>query len=565
MHLAIGHYSIGACDGVNTVIWRTVTELRKFNPELRITLFGKVTKEIDDFLPWQAGKLTYRNIEEISPDYHIPGLEGKSIQYQRAHDYIWHGTNVAEKLQQQFADADIVMMENLSVGVNPSVTYAFYLWTLWEYQAKSNKRFFVRVHDFAQQRPANFDNVKKFQAFLPSEMPDWHQILYPSTPNIEYMAINTYDYYRLLDHGVEPQRVWYVPNSIDNSLASTCIPSETTDQKDNGSATQRTAEGPSAAEPSHQLTGPCRQLRRLLETEKGIDPQAAILYYPVRAIPRKNVEEAIYLLNLLNKLAKTPEYREKYDLAQEYHLVVSLGGGSEDEKKYTQILQEFVKQSSADYPNGMPVTIDISDLVGLHRQYDPDEPARIVKYGVADMYSLAHTTVSTSVMEGFGFVFIEPWVVGQCVIGRNIPTVTMDFVKAGISLDHLYSALLVNGLDYVDVGTDQSDGGLNLRLQEILKLKDMEYLRKILNKNSASLRATLKLFRHERRRNPRRNLIAINRKMVLENYSSKAVVGLLNRIILHQEPSYIEPRPGTHQIGKSRMPKQTKMAANIEY
>ena len=80
MHLAIGHYSIGSYDGVNTVIWRTVNELQRIDPNMQITLFGKTTPDINHFLPWKTGKLAYRNIEEISPDYRIPGLEGKSVQ-----------------------------------------------------------------------------------------------------------------------------------------------------------------------------------------------------------------------------------------------------------------------------------------------------------------------------------------------------------------------------------------------------------------------------------------------------------------------------------------------------
>ncbi len=512
MHLAIGHYSIGALDGVNTVIWRTVTELLKRDPNLKITLFGKASKQINSFLPWETDRLEYKNIEEISPDYRIPGLEGKSIQIQRVHDYIWHGTNVAERLQQVFADADSVIMENLSVGVNPSVTYAFYLWTLWEYQAKTDKRFFVRVHDFAQQRPANFCNVKKFQAFLPTDMPDWHQILYPSTPNIEYISINTNDYNRLLDHGVEPRRVWYVPNSIDDSL----------------SKQYKICPETGGAEV------PCIDLRKKLEEKHGIDPEAAIIFYPVRAIPRKNVEESIYILHLLNNLTTIPNFKEKYDITQNFHLVVSLGGGSEEEKRYCNKLKDFVKE------NNLPVTIDISDMVALHREYDIDDPGKIIKYGVSDMYSITRMTISTSIMEGFGFVFIEPWVLGQCVIGRNIPSVTIDFMKTGVSLDHLYSALLVNGCDYADLGKNKPDGGLDTRLQEIIKLEDPEYLRMIISKNNASLNATFKLFRYERRRNARRNLVVANQKKVVESYSSKTVVGLLNRIMLHQEPTYIE-------------------------
>ena len=503
MHIAIGHYFIGASDGVNTVIWRTVRELQQIDPTLGITLFGKATGGIDQFLPWNDGLLNYENIEELSPDYSVPGLEAKSIEAQQVHDYIWHGTNVAERLRRKFADADVVLMENLSVGINPSIAYAFYLWTLWEYQANSSKRFLVRAHDFAQQRPANFRNIKKFQAFLPSEMPDWHQILYPSTPNIEYIAINTVDYYRLRDHGIESNRTWYVPNSIDDSLIG--------------------------------QTDESGELRRQLNETKGIDPEASILFYPVRAIPRKNVEEAFFLLCLLNNLAKQAEYKDKYQLDEKFHLVVSLGGSSQQEKQYTAQLQEFARR------NNLPVTIGIDDLVGLHRQYDPENPHRLVRYGVADMYALCRMTLSTSLMEGFGFVFIEPWAVGQCVIGRNIPSVTIDFEKAGVSLDHLYTVLLVNGVDYADLGMNDADGGLARRLEEIAKLDDPEYLRLVITKNSAPLRGTLKLFRSERRRSLRRTLIRGNQQKVLANYSSRVVVDRLYAVITGQEPPNQDP------------------------
>ncbi|KPK74041.1 MAG: hypothetical protein AMJ79_14810 [Phycisphaerae bacterium SM23_30] len=512
MHLAIGHYIIGSSDGVNTVIWRTVNELLQIDPTMKITIFGKAAPEIDKFLPWHNDQLNYCDVPEMSPDFHIPGLEGKSVQIQRVHDYIWHGTNVAEILQEKLYDADVVLMENLSVGINPAATYAFYLWTLKEYQAKTQKRFFVRVHDFAQQRPANFANIKKFQAHLPSDMPDWHQILYPSAPNIEYLAINTNDYFRLMDHGIEPTKIWYTPNCIDNSLLQ------------------------------HQ---PVRHdaggLRRQLEEEKGLDPEAAVLFYPVRAIPRKNVEEAIYLLQMLNNLVQDLEYRQKYHLERRFHLVVSLGGKSLEEKQYCTRLQEFIRQ------HHLPVTIDISDLVGLHREYDPENPDHIIKYGVADMYHISSMTVSTSVLEGFGFVFIEPWLMGHGVIGRNIPSVTMDFTKAGLSLDHLYNVLLINGIDFADLGAEDPDGGLNKRLLEVEKIDHPEYLRMILQKNSAPLKATLRMFRPERRRSAPRNIIIANRKKVFANYSSPVVVGKLYRILNKQEPTYLLPIHGQRQ------------------
>ena len=507
MHIAIGHYSIGARDGVNTVIWRTVNQLLQIDPSLHVCLFGKTCEGIDKFLPWHNSQLRYVDVPELSPGYKIPGLEGKDIRIQRVHDYIWHGTNVAEELREQFADEDIIMMENLSVGVNPAVMYAFYLWTLWEYQAGSSKRFLVRVHDFAQQRPDNFKNIKKFRTYLPNEMPDWHQILYPCTPNVEYIAINTPDYYRLMDHGIEPSHIWYVPNSIDDSLS--------------------------------RCEEPTVELRELLNERKGIDPHAAILFYPVRAIPRKNVEEAMFLLKLFNRLAEQEEHRQRYNLDAKYHLVVSLDGGSDEEKRYAQRLRDYAAERD------LPVTIDISDLVGLQRKYDPEQPENILRYGVADMYSISRMTISTSVLEGFGFVFIEPWVLEHCVVGRNIPAVTMDFTKAGMSLEHLYNALLVEGTDYADLGSGNTDGGLAARLEAIDRLDDENFVNKFWNANKTALQSMLRLFRHDRRQDPRRSLVRANRKKALENYSSKEVVGLLYRIMDKTEPTYIDPRRAT--------------------
>ena len=42
LHLGIGHYGIGFRDGVNTVIARNVRALSAIDPDMRITLFGKL-------------------------------------------------------------------------------------------------------------------------------------------------------------------------------------------------------------------------------------------------------------------------------------------------------------------------------------------------------------------------------------------------------------------------------------------------------------------------------------------------------------------------------------------
>jgi hypothetical protein len=51
--------------------------------------------------------------------------------------------------------------------------------------------------------------------------------------------------------------------------------------------------------------------------------------------------------------------------------------------------------------------------------------------------------VTTSVKEGFGFSFLEPWTARRAAVGRRINAVCGDFEEEGIRLPHLYSSLAV--------------------------------------------------------------------------------------------------------------------------
>jgi glycosyltransferase involved in cell wall biosynthesis len=72
--------------------------------------------------------------------------------------------------------------------------------------------------------------------------------------------------------------------------------------------------------------------------------------------------------------------------------------------------------------------------------------------GVDDFQGLlasAHALVTTSVGEGFGLAFLEPWLSGRPLAGRDLPEITRDFRANGIRLDDLYQRLLVP-LDWID-------------------------------------------------------------------------------------------------------------------
>jgi glycosyltransferase involved in cell wall biosynthesis len=62
--------------------------------------------------------------------------------------------------------------------------------------------------------------------------------------------------------------------------------------------------------------------------------------------------------------------------------------------------------------------------------------------------ALADAAATTSVAEGFGLAFLEPWLMGRPVLGRDLPDITADARDAGLDLHDLYSRLDVP-LDWI--------------------------------------------------------------------------------------------------------------------
>jgi glycosyltransferase involved in cell wall biosynthesis len=57
--------------------------------------------------------------------------------------------------------------------------------------------------------------------------------------------------------------------------------------------------------------------------------------------------------------------------------------------------------------------------------------------------SAADRVLTTSVAEGFGLVFLEPWLAGKPLIGRDLPEITGDFAAAGLRFEHLRASFAV--------------------------------------------------------------------------------------------------------------------------
>ncbi len=61
----------------------------------------------------------------------------------------------------------------------------------------------------------------------------------------------------------------------------------------------------------------------------------------------------------------------------------------------------------------------------------------------AERMAGCRAVLTTSVAEGFGLAFLEPWVHGRAVAGRDLPEITGEFREAGLAFDGLYEGFPV--------------------------------------------------------------------------------------------------------------------------
>ncbi|MDR3200204.1 MAG: hypothetical protein LBT68_01985 [Spirochaetales bacterium] len=71
-------------------------------------------------------------------------------------------------------------------------------------------------------------------------------------------------------------------------------------------------------------------------------------------------------------------------------------------------------------------------------------------HSLAELVSRSALMLTTSIREGFGFSFLEPWTAGRAVTGRRLEAVASDFTEMGVDLSSLYSGIgvpfdMING------------------------------------------------------------------------------------------------------------------------
>jgi glycosyltransferase involved in cell wall biosynthesis len=153
-----------------------------------------------------------------------------------------------------------------------------------------------------------------------------------------------------------------------------------------------------------------KKAREALNQAIPLDPALPIYVYPVRVIRRKNIGEFILFAAL---------FPEKANWA------VTLKPQNPIEKKEYDAWLKFRGEKN------IKIHFEIGHKV--------DFPV---------LMRAADKCVITSVKEGFGMAFLEPWLFDVPVAGRNIPYVTADFKKHGLDLSSLYNTIMIGENDF---------------------------------------------------------------------------------------------------------------------
>lgn len=204
---------------------------------------------------------------------------------------------------------------------------------------KTGVTLFIQIHDFAE------DGRPSSYYFDDEYTQDCH-----------YGVINSRDYGILLRSGLKPEGLHMISNTVN----------------------------------------------RLPSPANAFQSESFILY-PVRAIRRKNIGEAV----LVSIFFKNHE-----------KLAITRPPNSPEDANSYKGWRKFSNDHSLNVDFEVALTRDFIDLV-----------------------QSAQCFITTSITEGFGFSFLEPWTARKSLWGRKLPDICNDFDKNGINLDHLYTAI----------------------------------------------------------------------------------------------------------------------------
>jgi hypothetical protein len=124
--------------------------------------------------------------------------------------------------------------------------------------------------------------------------------------------------------------------------------------------------------------------------------------------------------------------------------------------------------------------------------------------------------ITTSIQEGFGMVFMEPWLMGTPVIGRNIDYIIDDLSNSGVIFPRLYDKLSIgDGKDFKDLDMEE-------QMEVIVKVKSEDTQQGTIFANNPGLDKLLHPVPE--------STIMLNKDMIRKKYSLKKYGEKLNAI-----------------------------------
>jgi hypothetical protein len=483
MRLGWVHYSIGSQSGVEMVMRRFASGLLDCLEGLSIHFVGRAGRFMEDWVAQDPKRVSYVDVPEMSlgtwartPESGVESLIEKLVLL----------------LQAELKGCDVVIVENASVGAHPAFNVA--IQRLLAGDALKKTRFCFRVHDLAFSRPANLAAIQEMSAYSGLSV---NQLLLPDRPGTDHLVVNRTDAFMLFALGLNQEHIHYLPNPVDISLAG-----------------------------GQELAG---ELRQAMEKRGWAKPGEHLLIYPVRGVPRKNITEALLLTRFLNLTASgLGGIPHALQPDGPYRLMIAIRPQDCSGSGYADQLCEFVEST------GFEARIGLDELVGPDcRVTASDQDQR--RYGVAELYATGAAAISTSVMEGFGFGFLEPWCAGLVAVGRRLPVMD-DFVRVGMRMDHFYRRLVVEDRDFpelfepepsvfVPVSNDYDSAAVKKRLDFIQGLDAGHNLGHFVTANRWAIDKMLEALVRPRR------LVEHNRERVFDSFSIKGLAPKLAALL----------------------------------
>lgn len=146
-------------------------------------------------------------------------------------------------------------------------------------------------------------------------------------------------------------------------------------------------------------------LKLKIESQLQIPHGKKIITYPVRVIRRKNIGEYILLCTLFS---------------DSFHWMVTQPPKNPVELKPYEVWKAICREQ------GIPLIFEAG-----------------VRCSFEELLAASDWCFTTSIQEGFGMAYLEPWLLGTPVGGRNLTNITTDLRKSGLRFPLLYDELLV--------------------------------------------------------------------------------------------------------------------------